>query len=136
MLGALKPTDDLFDVVKAMFKKAWDQQDKHAASAQKTAKQKIAAADKQIDQLLDRIMEASHPTVVAKYEPKASEAKNASQKWSRRPAKLKGEAHHDRKPTASPKTAKSAFIARHLPWMCLNTPYHSLNGTSAKLKPP
>ena len=73
LLGCLKPTRDLFDLVTAMFKKAWDQQDKHAASVLISAKQKINAADKKIGQLLDRIMEASHPSVIAKYEERIAE---------------------------------------------------------------
>jgi site-specific DNA recombinase len=73
MLDALQPKEDLFRLGKALFKKAWEHQDGHAASLLDSARQKIVAADKQIEQILDRIMESSNATVIEKYEKRIDE---------------------------------------------------------------
>jgi site-specific DNA recombinase len=73
LLGQLKPTRELFDIATAMFKNAWNQQSQHTAEMLKTAKHNIATIEKQIGLLVDRIIEASLPAVIGKYETRIAE---------------------------------------------------------------
>ncbi len=68
LLSTLKPTRELFDIATAMFKDAWNQQSQHTAEMLKVAKQNIQSIEKQIGLLVDRIIEASLPAVIGKYE--------------------------------------------------------------------
>ena len=68
VLQRLEPSESMFALVRAMFRDAWDMrlaQATHAAGAMKATVQNV---EKQIDQLLDRIVEASNDSVVAAYE--------------------------------------------------------------------
>jgi site-specific DNA recombinase len=51
-----------------MFKDAWDMRLARASHAAKLLKTNVAQIEKQIDQLLDRIVDASNTSVVAAYE--------------------------------------------------------------------
>jgi site-specific DNA recombinase len=73
LLGQLKPTRELFDIATAMFKNAWNQQSQHTAEMLKVAKQNIQTIEKQIGLLVDRIIEASLPAVIGKYETRIAE---------------------------------------------------------------
>ncbi len=68
ILRSMQPAENLFMLVKDMFKDAWQQrltQSKHIA---KTIKSDLAKNEKQLVQLLDRIVEAENPTVIGAYE--------------------------------------------------------------------
>jgi site-specific DNA recombinase len=73
LLGQLKPTRELFTIATDMFKNAWNQQSQHTAEMLKVAKQNIATIEKQIGLLVDRIIEASLPAVIGKYETRIAE---------------------------------------------------------------
>jgi site-specific DNA recombinase len=73
LLGQLKPTRELFEVTTAMFKNAWNQQSQHTAEMLKVAKQNIQTIEKQIGLLVDRIIDASLPAVIGKYETRIAE---------------------------------------------------------------
>ncbi len=68
LLQGLQPTEGLFNIAKAMFRDAWDQQLTQAKSIAAAAKSEIGQIDKQIEQLLDRVVEASRPSVIAAFE--------------------------------------------------------------------
>ena len=70
ILRTLQPTKGLFDIAKAMFKDAWNQRSRQAEAMQVTLKADIKATEKQIDGLLERIMDVSSPTVINAYEAK------------------------------------------------------------------
>ncbi len=73
LLKTVQPSKGLFNVMQAMFKKAWGiQQDKADAHA-KTYEKELAEAEKEINTLLDRIMDASSPRVVQAYEKRIDE---------------------------------------------------------------
>ena len=68
ILQAMQPAENLFLLAKAMFKEAWRQrlaQSKHVAG---TLKSDLNNNEKQMDQLLDRIVEAENPAVINAYE--------------------------------------------------------------------
>lgn len=73
VLKRLEPSHSLFALVKAMFRDAWDMRLAQATDAKKTLKSQIASLEKQIDQLLDRIVDASTDSVVAAYEKRIAE---------------------------------------------------------------
>ncbi|WP_306120923.1 MULTISPECIES: recombinase family protein [unclassified Roseitalea] len=68
VLQSLEPSEGLFQLVRAMFKDAWDMRLGQAREATKTLKSNVAQVDKQIEKLLDRIVGASSDGVVSAYE--------------------------------------------------------------------
>ncbi len=68
VLQSLEPSENMFALVRAMFRDAWDMRLQQAAQATKAMKENVRAVEKQIDQLLDRIVDASNDSVVAAYE--------------------------------------------------------------------
>ena len=68
ILQSMQPAENLFILVKDMFKDAWQQrlsQSKHIA---KTLQSDLAKSETQLEQLLDRIVEAENSTVIGAYE--------------------------------------------------------------------
>lgn len=68
ILKSMAPTRQLFDVARAMIKDAWDMRLKQAHEHRAEWKQLIKQVEKQIDELLDRVVEASSRSVVSAYE--------------------------------------------------------------------
>ena len=73
LLQTLQPSESLFKLAKAMFKDVWDMRLAQAAGMAKTIKTNVAKIDKQIEQLLDRIVDTDNATVVRRYENRISE---------------------------------------------------------------
>jgi len=67
---SLQPTPGLFDIAKTMFKRAWDNKAKRADEQALILMQDIARFDKQVEQLLERIVLATNTSVIAAYEAK------------------------------------------------------------------
>ena len=67
-LKELQPSESMIALTKAMFKNAWDQRMAQAQAGVTSLKRDVARIEKQIDGLLDRIVEASLPSIVAAYE--------------------------------------------------------------------
>ncbi len=68
VLKRMEPVHGLFALVKAMFQDAWDMRLAQASEAKKTLKAQIGKLEKQIDQLLDLIVDANSDSVVSAYE--------------------------------------------------------------------
>jgi CRISPR/Cas system CSM-associated protein Csm2 small subunit len=68
LLERLTPTRRLHDMVHAMFKKAWGQREAQAAAMVNAYKAELLKIQKQIDALLDRVVDASSPIIVNAYE--------------------------------------------------------------------
>lgn len=73
LLQALTPAPGLIVVAKAMFEDAWNQRLAQASEIAKACERELAAAEKQIATLLDRIVTASSNAVVAAYEKRIAE---------------------------------------------------------------
>ena len=73
IVKTLQPSQTLFDLVKVMFKSAWDQRLAQAEEAVKSAKGQIRAIEKQTEALLSRIIEATNPRVIQAYEGKIAD---------------------------------------------------------------
>ncbi len=72
ILQSMQPAENLFKLARAMFKDAWRQrlaQSKHIAETLKTD---LSKNEKQMDQLLDRIVDAENPTVISAYEKRVA----------------------------------------------------------------
>ena len=67
-LKALQPSETLLALTKAMFKNVWDQRAEQAQAGMVSLKREVTKIEKQIDGLLDRIVEASMPSVISAYE--------------------------------------------------------------------
>ena len=68
ILQRLAPTEKLFGLVKAMFTDAWEMRAQQAYEARDEWKRQLKDAEKQIEELLDRLVEASNRTVMLKLE--------------------------------------------------------------------
>ena len=68
LLKQMRPSARLFQVVRAAFKRAWDIRLAQANEIKKTLRRDILAIEKQIEQLVDRIVEAPAQSAVAAYE--------------------------------------------------------------------
>ncbi len=79
IMRTLQPTEGLFKLARAMFKQAWDIRSAQADEALKSLKTHIRALDKQIEALLDRVVEASNPTVIRAYEGKIAKLERDKQ---------------------------------------------------------
>ncbi len=70
VVKSLQPKRDLFALARAMFENAWEQQKAQAKHVIGILKQDIGAIEKQTENLLERIMDATSPTVINAYEDK------------------------------------------------------------------
>ena len=68
LLTSIGPTEQVFGIVKKLFKELWQRRIDHAENHAKAATKELAKIDKQVAQLLDRIMDASVSSVIAAYE--------------------------------------------------------------------
>ena len=68
LLQRLQPSENLFGLVKAMFRDAWDMRLAQAAASAKTLRAGIVQLDRQIESLLDRIVESGNASVISAYE--------------------------------------------------------------------
>ena len=77
VLERLEPSESLFRLAKAMFKDAWDMRLAQAKQATKQLKASVTGVEKQIEVLLDRIVESSNPSVIAAYEKRITKLERA-----------------------------------------------------------
>ncbi len=70
ILKTLQPAQSRIDLVKAMFKSAWEQTLAFSKEAASTITQDIAKTDQKIEQLVDRIVETDNSTIMAAFEKK------------------------------------------------------------------
>ena len=70
ILKSMQPAKNTFALIKTMFKNAWAQTLLHSKTATAIIKQDISKTEKQIEQLIDRIVETDNPTVATAYESK------------------------------------------------------------------
>lgn len=68
LLQDIQPSEGLFGLVRAMFKDAWGQRTEQAQMRAHDARLQVTKIDKQIDGLLDRIVESGNDKVVKAYE--------------------------------------------------------------------
>ena len=68
LLRSVEPTPTLFKVARAMLARAWDKRLANTKAQAKGLTDQLAAVEKQIDQMLDRIVETKLPSVIAAFE--------------------------------------------------------------------
>lgn len=73
LLQKLQPSERLFKVAVTMFKELWDHRLKQGESQAKALGAQLVKVERQVAQLLDRILDASVPTVIRAYEAKVRE---------------------------------------------------------------
>ena len=66
----MKPSENLFRLAKAMFRDAWDQRLEQAKVLKAAGKKEIARIEKEIERLVDRIVDSGSPTAIKAYEAK------------------------------------------------------------------
>ncbi len=73
ILRGLQPATQLYKLAKAIFTDIWEMRRVEAMAARKTIETQLSDTSKQIDSLLDRIMDASSPSVIKAYEKRIGE---------------------------------------------------------------
>ncbi|EKE68460.1 resolvase [Oceanibaculum indicum P24] len=73
MLAGMQPSEKMFALAKDMAARVWDQLGEQAAAMREDIRRRMAAIEKQTASLLDRIVEASSQTVIARYEQRITE---------------------------------------------------------------
>ncbi|MCP4184981.1 MAG: recombinase family protein, partial [Hyphomicrobiales bacterium] len=73
IVKTLQPSQTLFDLVKVMFRQAWNQRLAQAEDALKSARHQIKVLEKQTESLLARIVETTNPSVINAYEGKIAD---------------------------------------------------------------
>lgn len=73
LLRSLQPATQLFKLAKAIFTDIWEMRCSEAASARATLETQLQETGKQIENLLDRIMNASSSSVIGAYEKRIAE---------------------------------------------------------------
>lgn len=80
MLKSTQPSEQLIDLSKAMFKKAWNVQSQTEADRKAALKRNLADAEKKLENFLDRIVEAEpkasasyNPSVISAYEKRVAQ---------------------------------------------------------------
>ncbi|MBL1434571.1 MAG: recombinase family protein [Rhodobacteraceae bacterium] len=68
VLRALKPSEGLLEIMKSMFKDAWDQRQEQASATLHDVRKESRKLDKQIEGMLDRIVAAKSESVISAYE--------------------------------------------------------------------
>lgn len=72
LICSLQPTETLFDMARAMFHDAWENELAQAGDAANTLRQGIKRIEKQIEGILDRILDSGNETVVKAYEQRVA----------------------------------------------------------------
>ena len=70
IVQSMQPSRDLFNVAYAMFKEAWTRWSEAAAQSKAAIRSEIKSIDKQIENLVDRIVDADSQSVISAYEKK------------------------------------------------------------------
>ena len=73
LLQSLQPTQNLFDLARAMFENAWDQRHEQAVSASAHLKREMKEIAALSEKLLERIVETDNPSVITAYEKKIAD---------------------------------------------------------------
>ncbi|MDF2374417.1 MAG: recombinase family protein [Rhizobiaceae bacterium] len=68
LLSRATPTEALFEVAKAMFKDLWDHRMAQGEANKKSLAAQLVKIDNQVSQFLERILDASVPSVIGAYE--------------------------------------------------------------------
>jgi site-specific DNA recombinase len=89
LLQRLSPGAETFQIARAMFKQAWETRLAQAKEIAATLKSEVGRLDKQIEQLLDRVVEASNASTVSAYERRIAKLEKekllASEKLAQKP---------------------------------------------------
>ena len=72
LVRSMEPRGDMIALFKALFRKAWDDRAGQAKAMQAALKRDLAKVEKGIEQLLDRLVEASSPSVISAYESRVA----------------------------------------------------------------
>jgi len=76
LLQNIQPTQEISNVIQLMFRQAWDIQADKAKEYVSVYRKQLSGLEKEINQLLDRILDASSPRVVQAYEKRIDELEN------------------------------------------------------------
>lgn len=73
MLKSITPAKQLIDLATAALRNAWNKQTSNAEQSRKVIEKELEEIDRKIEGLLDRLVDAGSPTVIAAYERRIAE---------------------------------------------------------------
>ncbi|GAB5471293.1 MAG: hypothetical protein Kilf2KO_43230 [Rhodospirillales bacterium] len=73
LLQSIEPKQGLVRAAALMFRDLWDHQAKHTENAARSLKQDIQSAESKVDQMVERIVDATNPRVIAAFEKRIDE---------------------------------------------------------------
>lgn len=72
VIKTLQPTSTLIEIVKTMFRDAWDQQAKTVDGLKASLKKHIQSVEGQIESIMDRLLATTNETIIQRYETNIS----------------------------------------------------------------
>lgn len=93
MLNGVQPSPAVFAMVKAMVKDAWDAQAAKAKEATAVFKTQARETEKEIDELVKRVMEANSARVISAYEQRIDDLEKKKLILAEKASKTKGPKH-------------------------------------------
>ncbi len=127
IIRTLQPAPKLVELATTMFRHAWNARRDQALEIIRSANRQIGALDKEIDTLLDRIVDASNPRVIKRYEDRIGDLEYEK-------ARLAETLAHQAEPPGSFEEKLEpvlTFLAS--PWKLWETGHISLRRTVLKL---
>jgi hypothetical protein len=73
LLASVQPSAKMYALTLDLFRRAWDQQSARLREVKEGLRRRVVELEKQSAALLDRIVEATNPTVIARYEQRIDE---------------------------------------------------------------
>ncbi|MFP5433371.1 hypothetical protein [Sphingobium sp. ba1] len=73
LLRAIIPTEEMFNALMLLFKKRWSESESRTKEERPSLKIQIAATEKKIGHLLERIVETSNESVISAYQRKVED---------------------------------------------------------------
>ena len=95
LLRSLTPSPKLYALGRAMLKKAWDMRIQAAVSRRTHAQSELTRLEKRADQMMDRLVEADSPTLIAAYEAKIRKMEEEKAVLREQAAKKQSEPTHE-----------------------------------------
>jgi site-specific DNA recombinase len=87
LLQEAEPPRSVVAVIRAMFKLAWDRQAEIAKATLQSLKQEVVKVEREIARLIERVMDASNPTVIRAYEQRIGELEKQKLIWQEKASK-------------------------------------------------
>ena len=81
IVSSMQPSSESVEVAEKMFRMAWDYRKHNAKELVASARQEIAGVERNVEQLMDRIVKTSSPSVISAYEKRIESMEKQKRIW-------------------------------------------------------